>query len=157
MGRRRRRPRTSLPIVTVGAGRGNEILFSLDLPIETFLDLYLCIYRLGVDTALRITSVGAIVASGLPLSTSTTEQLEFLFSTIAAQMEQEAWESPSDVILSCCYHMLHSHQMTRTEAAIVASRVLHEKFSVDSWRMRVDRWATSRNLPKVQLRTARRR
>lgn len=79
-------------------------------------------------------------------------RLYAIFNHFFEQAEREQWKTPTDELLSWSYHLLRERKITRTAAAAFASMRLNKHINPDTWRKRVDRWASARGLPKVEQR-----
>ena len=79
-------------------------------------------------------------------------RLYAIFNHFFEQAEREQWNTPTDELLSCSYHLLRERKITRAAAAAFASLRLNKHIASDTWRKRVDRWASARGLPKVEQR-----
>ncbi len=146
-----------LPVLTLEAGTAAGEVITLDgIPIATYLNLYYCIDLISPERAYELTWLGAWIAGGERPSPEQEQRLLGIIDAIYGRKLEEGWETPEDPIISCTYHMLRSHDMTRKQAARVASQLLGKTITTDTWRLRVDRWAANRNLPKVALRKRRR-
>ena len=71
--------------------------------------------------------------------------LETLEDAVAAFADQE------DLLLAFSYERLRDKQMSRPQAADVASSILGRRVTPDAWRKAVDKWAHAQGLPKVDL------
>jgi hypothetical protein len=54
-------------------------------------------------------------------------------------------------VLALTYNLLRGHMLNHAEAAQLASSILGREIKPDTWRKRVDRWAKTHGLPKVEL------
>ncbi len=100
---------------------------------------------------LALMYVGAAVCKLEPLTTPEESRIEHLLERVYKQALEEKWRDDADPILSMCYHLLASKQITREQAVRYAIDALGSKAiqSPDAWRKRVDRWAASRHLPPI--------
>ena len=85
----------------------------------------------------------------------TPEQYDRLMMAIAGMQKDklfpdESFETPEDAMLWYSYQQLQHRKATYKTLADIASRVLDQQISEDTWRKRVTRWAE-----KQQMNTAR--
>ncbi len=78
-------------------------------------------------------------------------RMEALFLHMFLLALWQEWESKTDALLSVCYTMLADKLVTREEAFTIAVEHLRENppKSANSWRVRVDAYAKSRELPPI--------
>jgi hypothetical protein len=65
---------------------------------------------------------------------------------------EKIWSNPEEMALHYTYTLLRHRDISREEAAEIASKILGTTISTNTWRMRVDRWIDSKGLPKVGIR-----
>ncbi len=137
---------------------GNEFIFTYEVPRLIAWSHIETLRELGLERAIHL--VMLVVA---PLYETEPRKLfeppiaiearmRAMFGSLLERAQREGWESEIDMVLSATYHMLRARKITREAAARIASSFLHQPFTVDAWRMRTDRWARDRGLPKVEQR-----
>jgi len=142
---------------------GNPYEFP-NVPILWYYSTFKIIQQVGEDEAFHLAQFGAaaILAqdeSTHPVPPPVVNHLQNLINLIVQQSQIEHWNTPTDVVLSCCYHLMYDKKISRIQAADIANFILNPKdpkdvISVNGWRMRVDRWANDsrRKFPQIRLR-----
>ena len=105
----------------------------------------------GREQAYTLLELGAAAVKH-PLSEQETTHLRLLLDTIiddSAVVFQEG--RLEDFTIGFTYLLLQKKQITRTDAAEMASSILGRDVHPDTWRRTVDAWAKKRGLEKLDL------
>lgn len=74
-----------------------------------------------------------------------------LLTGVFKTLRQAVFDINEDNVLEMTYKLLHAGQISRGQAAVLASDLLGKKIKPDAWRKRVDKFAHDAGKPKIQL------
>ncbi len=145
--------------VTFGDGMGSEDLaYTFDVPLVMAWKYIEMLRQFGMYSAIQFVMMvvrplyNTHPRKLLEPPIAIEARMRAMFGRLLERANNEHWESEIDMVLSATYHMLRARKITREAAARIASSFIHQPFTVDAWRMRTDRWARDRGLPKVEQR-----
>ncbi len=122
--------------------------FTTEVSPELLWILYAIIDRWGKDRACDVLTAGALLVKH-ELSDYDQRRLRAMIMEIEAI--RVLWRDQEEMVLFHTFRLLYEKKMSRRDAAEYASSILGRKISTDAWRKRVDRWAETREFPKVDL------
>ena len=138
-----------IPHPTTGA------LIRLQLLVPVAVSLYRTAREVGIQAVDHLIYLTLALRDG----SVSTDELDSFYHTAAVIVNtlEANWQDSEDILLESCYTMLHHKLMTPKQAAEFAARVLSKSDADNKWknafRMRINRWAEKRDLPKVGIRT----
>ncbi len=103
----------------------------------------------SIDTVKDLAWFGAALATGFVPD----EQARLIFQTIdeVRRALEAQWRDHDEMLLEGTYQLLRTREISRDRAAELASIVLGRTITTDTFRKRVDRYAESKGLRKVEI------